>query len=183
MEGLDELATRVAELTGLNTRAASVVAASLIEATPDAVFSAGDIVGEAEKLGYEFAKPEATKQRTPGPEITMDPAEVLAQVYRACPRVLRQAVPRVGRAPKDSVFYDEDLQAQIDALPEEIRVLIAGVDLVNGQVDVTLYDEANDVDYTIGPLDLERYDNARALEQALRVLISRLPRVLSSDFN
>lgn len=186
MEELDELATRVCELTGLNTRAASVVAASLMDRDPVGVWSAIEIVNEAENLGYEFEKPETlsnAKPGGPGPEITMDAAEVLAQVYRVCPRVLTVEVPRVGRAPKDSVFYDAELQAQIDALPEEIRVLIAGIDLVNGQVNVTLYDEANDVDRTIGPLDLGRYEDVGALEKALRVLIGRLPRVLSSDFN
>jgi hypothetical protein len=185
MEELDQLATRVVELTGLNERAAAVVAQSLIEQDAGRVYSAADIVRAAEELGYEFDKPERpnAEANTPGPEITMDAAEVLAQVYRACPRVLTQEVPRVGRAPKDSVFYDAELQAMIDSLPEEIRLLIAGIDLVNGQVNVTLYDEANDVDRTIGPIDLTRYGSVRALEEALRVLLGRLPRVLSSDFN
>jgi hypothetical protein len=186
MEELDQLATRVVELTGLNERAASMVAASLMsESVPDAVFSAADIVREAEKLGYEFEKrgKASDKLAAPDREVTMDPVEVLAEVYRTCPRVLTQEVPRVGRAPKDSVFYDAELQAMIDSLPEEIRLLIAGIDLVNGQVNVTLYDEANDVDRTIGPLSLDRYDSRHALEEALRVLMRRLPRVLSSDFN
>jgi hypothetical protein len=185
MNELDQLAQRVVQITGLNERAAQIVAANLLEGSQDGIFSAADIARTAEELGYEFAKPEApaAKPNTPGPEITMDPAEVLAEVYRACPRVMREEVPRIGRAPKDSVFYDAELQAMVDSLPEEIRLLIAGVDLVNGQVNVTLYDEANDVDCTIGPLSLDRYDSARALEEALRVLIGRLPRVLSSDFN
>jgi hypothetical protein len=156
-----------------------------IEDDPTRVFSAADIVRrgrEARLRVREAGRGERQAERAGG-EVTMDPVEVLAQVYRTCPRVLTQEIPRVGRAPKDSVFYDEELQAMIDALPEEIRVLIAGVDLVNGEVNVTLYDEANDVDRTIGPLSLDRYDSRHALEEALRVLIARLPRVLSSDFN
>jgi hypothetical protein len=185
MNQQDELAQRVTALTGLNERAAAIIAASLLEDDPARVCSAAEIVDAAEDLGYEFEKPGAAsdKPNAPAAEVTMDPVEVLAQVYRTCPRVLTQEIPRVGRAPKESVFYDEELQAMIDALPEEIRVLLAGVDLINGEVNVTLYDEANDVDRTIGPLSLDRYDSRHALEEALRVLIGRLPRVLSSDFN
>lgn len=186
MDAFDELVERVKGITGLNSRAASAVAMSLSDTKGDeAVFSATDIAAEAEKLGYEVERKgkDPRPPNAPLPELSLDPAVVLAQVYEHCPRVLTPEVPRIGRAPKESVFYDEDLQAAIDALPEEIRLLIAGVDLVNGQVNVRLYDEANDLDREIGPIDLTRYSSGRELEQALRVLIGRLPRVLSSDFN
>jgi hypothetical protein len=185
VDAFDELVQRVKTITGLDARKASVVAMDLTNGEPDGVFSAAEIARKAEELGYEFEKPEHLDESksAPAAEVTMDPTIVLAEVYRTTPRVLNEQMPRVGRAPKDSVFYDAEVQAQIDALPEEIRVLIAAIDLVNGQLNVTLYDEANDVDRTIGPIDLTRYGSARKLEQAIRVLLGRLPRVLTADFN
>lgn len=188
MDSFEELVSRVKAITGLGAREASFVAIALSDDNdPEAVHSAADIARQARELGYEVDEPEQEDddepRTTPAAEVTMDPAQVLAEVYRVCPRVLTAELPRVGRAPKESVFYDEQIQRAIDSLPEEIRLLIAGVDLVNGQVTVELYDEANDVDRKIGPIDLTRYGSAAALDRALRVLIGRLPRVLSADFN
>ena len=92
-------------------------------------------------------------------------------------------MPNVGRAPKESVFYDEDLRAQLDALPEHIRVLIGHVSIFEGTVTFTLYDEANDVDRQIGPIDLTRLADGEQLREAIEVLIGRLGRVLAADFN
>lgn len=186
MDEFEELVSRVKAITGLSGREASVVAMELTEEEPGVVFSAADIARKAKELGYDFEQPEGAqdeRKSAPAAEVTMDPAIVLAEVYRSCPRVLTAELPRVGRAPKDSVFYDAEVQAAIDSLPEEIRVLIAGVDLLNGQVTIELYDEANDVDRKIGPIDLSRYSSARALQDAIHVLIGRLPRVLTADFN
>lgn len=185
MDAFDELVQRVKTITGLDARKASVVAMDLTDGEPDGVFSAAEIARKAEALGYEFDKPEDLDEgkSAPAAEVTMDPTLVLAEVYRTTPRVLNEHMPKVGRAPKDSVFFDEQMQAMVDELPEEIRVLIGAIDLVNGQLNVTLYDEANDVDRTIGPIDLTRYTSARKLEEAIRVLLGRLPRVLSADFN
>lgn len=192
MDPFDELLERVRTLTGLNGRAASAVAISIADQHGDAPVSANQIIEEAESLGYEVHRkgPAVDTAKHALPEIELDPAEVLKAVYRECPRLLPKqeghdavALPRVGRAPKESIFYDEEIRAQIDALPEEIRVLVGHVDLFNGQMTVTLYDEANDVDRHIGPIDLARYGSEGALTKAIYVLCGRLPRVLAADWN
>ena len=81
------------------------------------------------------------------------------------------------------MFYSEELRAQLDALPEHIRVLIGHVSVFEGTVTFTLYDEANDVDRFIGPIDLTRFADGEQLREAIEVLIGRLGRVLAADFN
>lgn len=210
MDLFDEVVERVKRLTGLQGRAASAVA---MAATDDAearaaevnshltgpddpdvqaqpIVTAADIVRAARELGIHVEAPSRDASTTDAltlglRELQLEPdaTRVLAEVYKTMPRVLNPEMPRVGRAPKDSVFYNDELQAQIDALPEEVRVLIGGVDLVNGQLTLRLYDEANDLDREIGPIDLTRYESAEQLQRGVETLISRLPRVLASDFN
>ena len=191
MDSFEELVSRVKRITGLTGRAASAVAVAVSDdALEDAIVSAADIVRTARGLGYEVEQPDGEKiagdaltEGLRALQLEPDPAEVLAEVYRTMPRVLNQEFPRVGRAPKESVFYDEELQAQIDALPEEVRVLIGGIDVFEGTVTFRLYDEANDLDREIGPIDLTRFTDGDQIRKAINVLLTRLPRVLSSDFN
>ena len=183
-----ELLDKIVRVTGLTPEDAIKVAQELYGA--ERAYTEAGIRYATERLFGTDEPVQAPAPRTPEPQMTMDPAEVLSEVYRACPRCLpkqdgqeRVFLPRVGRAPKDSVFYDDDLRAQIDALPEEIRVLIGNVSIFDGTVTFTLYDEANDVDRTIGPIDLTRFHSGAELREAIEVLIGRLHRVLAADWN
>ena len=183
-----ELVDRVIEVTGLAPEDAAKVAGELYGA--ERAYTEAGIRYAAENLGLTGEQPVQQQERTPEPQMTMDPAEVLGEVYRACPRCLpkqeghdRVYMPRVGRAPKESVFYSDELRAQLDALPEHIRVLIGHVSVFEGTVTFTLYDEANDVDRFIGPIDLTRFADGEQLREAIEVLIGRLGRVLAADFN
>lgn len=193
-----ELIDRVTVITGVEGKAAFDIAYALLDdagevpegTTPEV------IAAKAREMGYEVAEPEqpVTTQEGPGPEISIDPVEVLAEVYRACQRCLpKQAdhdavyLPRIGRAPKSSYFYNdelgEELRQQIEGLPEEIKVLIGDVDVFRGEITFTLYDEANDVDRRVGPIDMERYHDGDQLREALNTLLSRLPKVIAADWN
>lgn len=183
-----ELLDKVIAVTGLAPDDAMKVAQELYGA--ERAYTDAGIRYAAERLGLVNTEPVQAPQRTPEPQMTMDPAEVLSEVYRACPRCLPKQdghegvyMPRVGRAPKESVFYDEALREQIEALPEHIRVLIGNVSIFDGTVTFTLYDEANDVDRHIGPIDLTRFNTGAELREAIEVLIGRLGRVLAADFN
>lgn len=183
MSDFDELVDRVKALTGLESRDAFRVADAL-----DAdLVSAPDIVEKAIELGFDIERkhdPDAAPVNDqPLPEISTNPVEVLAAMYRECPRVLAHNVPVVGRVPKESLFYDEDVQEMLKALPENLRLLIGSIDIYNGTLTVTLYDEANDLDRKIGPIDLERFDTQDQLETAIRVLLGRLHLVLAADSN
>jgi hypothetical protein len=196
---LGELVDRVSTITGLEGRPAFDVAYELLddEGNPRDDASNPDVIAEtARKLGHDVPEPErpVQTQEGPAPEVSMDPVEVLAEVYRALPRCLPKQedhdavyLPRIGRAPKDSVFYSDEVGAelrdQIDQLPEEIKVLIGDVDVFRGEVTFTLYDEANDVDRRIGPIDIDRYASGEQLHEAIMTLLGRLPRVLAADFN
>lgn len=184
MSGFDELRDRVASLTGLNKRAAASVATSLLATGSQTEFSAGAIVGEAESLGYEFERPEGVKvEREPAPfaaEVTMDAGTVLSEVYEAMPRVLCAQPPRVGKAPEELRRLDPEL---VDQLPEEVRALLVKIDVLEGKATFWLYDEANQIDRPIGPIDLTRYDSAEALHEAFGALLRRLPKVLAADHN
>lgn len=193
-----ELLDMIIEQTGLSAEDAMKVVAELWGA--ERAYTPAGIEYAVEKLGLA-PKPKAPA--TPAPHMTMDPAEVLVQVNRVMPRmiplqrdiemdgaVVKGAhpdgmvhVPRIGRAPKESVFYDESLRAQIEALPEEMRVLIGSVDVYAGSVTFTLYDEANDIDHKIGPIDLTHFTTAADFQSAIDTLLGRLPRVLAADFN
>jgi hypothetical protein len=183
-----ELLDLVIEHTGLGAEDAMKVVSELWGA--ERAYTPAGIDYAVEKLGLKSEPTPAT----PEPHMTMDPAQVLLEVNRVLPRMIPLqidgvhpdgvvAVPRVGRAPKESVFYDEALREQIEALPEEIRVLIGSVDVFAGAVTFTLYDEANDIDHRIGPIDLTHFTSADEFRSAIDTLLGRLPRVLAADFN
>lgn len=192
-----ELLDKVIAHTGLGADDAMKVVNELWGA--ERAYTDAGIDYAVEKLGLA----RDVKPSTPEPHMTMDAAEVLLQVNRVMPRLVPLQrdieidgavvkgvhpdgvthIPRVGRAPKESVFYDESLRAEIEALPEEIRVLIGSVDVIAGSVTFTLYDEANDIDHKIGPIDLTHFTSADEFRSAIDTLLSRLPRVLAADFN
>lgn len=126
-------------------------------------------------------------QTAPMPEMTMDPAEVLREVYLACPRCVpadeagNVHVPKIGRAPQEEQHaIPEEL---LEQLPEHVRVLLLDLDVLNAQANVVLYDEANGVDRRMPPIDLARFQSGAELHQALEVLLKRLPQVLAADWN
>lgn len=181
MDSFDELVGRVKALTGLNGRAASAVAAEFDErATP----SAAQIVDKAEELGFEVTDKPSKDPNPPSiaPEVSMDPATVLAEVYENCPRVLMSEFPAIGRAPAE-LQANPELMAEIDQLPEEIKALLVKIDLADERMTVWLRDEANDVDRPIGPIDLRPYKTGEQLHEALTTLLRRLPLVLRADSN
>lgn len=180
----------VRTLPHLEPPAAFVVANEMWQGERD--YTNREVLYAASKLGVvDPPEPVVTAPPAPEPEMTMDPVEVMKELYRCCPRALpadadgRIHVPRIGRAPKDSPFFQgEAAHEYLDQLPDDIKLLIGRIDLVNSRVTITLYDEANDVDRDVGPLDLTRYDSSAELERAIRVLLSRLQsRVLPADWN
>lgn len=144
----------------------------------------------AAKLGVEAnGQGEGPVQEppTPMPEMTMDPAEVLRQVYLMCPRLVpadeegNVHMPVIGRAPQEEAHaIDPEF---LEQLPEEIRVLLMELDVINGTANVVLYDEANGVDRRLPPIDLARFNSAEALNEALDVMLRRLPKYLAADWN
>lgn len=182
MDPFDELVERVKALTGLNLRASCAIAQDFAE---EYVPSAAEIIERARDLGYDFTarteKPRPLDQSI-GAEISMDPATVLAEVYEVCPRVLMANFPCIGRAPTELEAHP-DLMAEIEQLPDEIRVLLAKVNVADEQLTVWLRDEANDVDRPIGPISLRPYRTGQQLHDAIMTLLGRLPRVLRADSN
>lgn len=175
------LIERIQALTGLNRRACACVATSLEEINQDEDWSAEDIVREAEELGYEFDTPEPVEANEPAsfaPEISLDPATVLSEVYMVCPRVMCSELPRLGRAPTELQEHIEELD-----LPDDVKALLVKVDLMEGKATLWLWDEANQVDRPVGPIDLERYSSGQELHEAIETLLRRLPKVLASDHN
>lgn len=191
-EGYDKLRDRVKAITGLNDRAAQVVALSMLADTKgETAFSAGQIVRSAEALGYEFERPEGVKvedeQQPFAAEVTMDPALVLSEVYENSPRVLCSQVPRIGKAPEELQQLAPEL---IEQLPDEVRAMLLKIDVFEGKATFWLRDEANDVDRPIGPIDITRYADGEQIQEAILTLLRRdahgvlrLDRVLSADFN
>jgi hypothetical protein len=197
MDGFDELRDRVEAITKLNKRACQIIATSLLQEAflqenEGAVYSAGQIVKEAERLGYEFERPEGVKvedEQTQAfaAEVTMDPALVLSEVYESMPRVLCAEMPRIGQAPDELRQLDPEL---VDQIPEELRLCLVKIDMFEGKATFWLRDEANDVDRPIGPIDLTRYGSGQQVIEAIETLLRRdangvlrLDRVLSADFN
>lgn len=198
MNNLSELIERVQALTGLNARAAQAVAMSLTHEDEDNIPSAAEIVKAAEGLGYEFEKPEHPHKQDPahqsalGARISVDPAEVLENVYLAMPRVLMQSVPAMGRVPEKmrEAFGDEESEALLADMPDDVRAMLGKVNILDGEVTFWLYDEANDVDRSIGPVSLGISwppDNpeqvSTAIERTFRTLVGRLERTLAADSN
>lgn len=180
-DGFSELIIRVQRLTGLGGRDAAKVAFDL-----DDDPKPQDIIDKARELGYEVEKlhEDATPVATAAfaGEVSMNPAEVLSEVYMLSPRVLCQHVPKIGRVPDEARQY-EGIEEIVDGLPEEMKLLLVKIDLTEGHATFWLKDEANDVDRPIGPIDLTRYDSDTALVEAFETLLGRLPRVLAADFN
>lgn len=124
---------------------------------------------------------------SPMPEVTMDPAEVLREVYLACPRCVpadadgKVHMPEIGRAPQEE---QHAIPAEIlDGLPEHVRLLLMEIDVFNGEVTAVFYDKANGVDRKMPPIDLTRFNSAEQLNEALDVLLRRLPRIIAADWN
>jgi len=115
-----------------------------------------------------------------GPEMTMNPAEVLTEVYMVMPRVLCSKMPKMGRAPAEAQEHFADVLAE---LPDDIKALLVKIDMLEGQATFWIRDEANDVDRPIGPIDITRYGSERALEEAFNVLLQRMNKILAADFN
>lgn len=194
-----ELVDRVIEVTGLSPEDASKVATEIHGA--ERMYTESGIRYIAHELGFDgraeepVQAPARTFEQAFGDllermHLEPDPAQVLKHVYRECPRLLPKQdghvgvyPPRIGRAPKESVFYTDELRAAINELPEEVRLLIGRLDLYDGSLTITLYDEANDVDRHIGPIDLARYESANGIHDAIMELLGRLPRVIAADWN
>lgn len=176
MTDFDELMARVSALTGLEGRDAAKVAFELADDPMPQ-----EIVDKAIELGFDVERKHGqTKTSAMGAEMTMNPAEVLSEVYMACPRVLMQQTPKMGRAPAEAQEHFPELMA---SLPEEMKVLLVKVDMLEGAATFWIHDEANDVDRPIGPIDITRYDSQTALEEAFMTLLQRMDKVLAADCN
>lgn len=128
-----------------------------------------------------------------GPEISVDPAVVLSEVYGACPRMLsprtddqgarvdeKVYVPKIGRCPTKLQELAGDA---IDQLPDHVKALLVKLNIEDAAMTVWLWDEANEIDRPIGPIDLTRYTTGSELREALETLCSRIGRVLAADWN
>lgn len=178
MDEFQELMERVKSLTGLGARDAAQVAYAFDDGEQPAP---QEIVDKAIELGFDVARKHGqTKTSTIGAEMTMDPAEVLTEVYMACPRVMMSQTPKMGRAPAEAQEHFPELMA---SLPDEIKVLLVKIDMLEGAATFWIHDEANDVDRPIGPIDITRYDSERALEEAFMTLLQRIGKVLTADLN
>lgn len=179
-----ELIERVMALTKLSVRDAMTVAGALEAENEDVeTIRPAAIVAKSRELGFEVeieGEQAAQGEASAGPEISMNPAEVLTEVYMVMPRVLCPNMPKIGKAPEEAREHFSEL---IDSLPEEVQALLVKIDLLEGKATFWLRDEANDVDRPIGPIDLTRYEDEDALNEAFTVLLKRLPRVLAADFN
>lgn len=185
---LGELVDRVIELLGCDAAEAFKVAQELH--APDREDYSDDVIRyAAAKLGVEAGGGDEPVQAppTPMPEMTMDPAEVMRQVYLMCPRLVpadehdNVHIPKIGRAPVEE--QNAIPQEILDEIPEEWRVLLLQLDVFNAQANVVFYDEANGVDRRMPPIDLERFESGEQVREALDVLLKRLPRILAADWN
>jgi hypothetical protein len=177
-----ELLDRVAALCKLRPRDAMQVAEALWDddGADEQDFAAQQIVAAARACGFDVPDPAPAQPNTPAAEISMDPAEVLAEVYENCPRVLCGHMPKLGRAPAEAQRLVPEL---VEQLPEDVLAMLVKVDVLEGKATFWLRDEANDVDRPIGPIDVTRYQSGAQLREAFNVLIQRLDRVLAADFN
>lgn len=180
MTDFDEMLERVKSLTGLEGRDAAKVAFEL-----DDNPRPQEIVDKAIELGFDVERKhgqESVAAATPIAEMTMNPAEVLSEVYMVMPRVLCSNMPKMGRAP-DEVNRHEQLAGLLAELPEDIQAMLIKVDLIEGSATFWIRDEANDIDRPLGPVDLTRFTSERALEEAFQTLLKRMNKVLAADFN
>lgn len=181
------LLERVRTLTGLTGRDAAKVAFEFDD--PQGV-TPQQIVEKAIELGFDVERKHApAKLATPVAEMTMNPAEVLSEVYMVMPRVLCQKYPQIGRAPTELQQLDPDF---MDSLPEDVKALLVKIDLFEGAATFWLRDEANDVDRPIGPIDLKRWIDPESdtpeqamekLTEAFLTLLKRVNRVITADYN
>lgn len=177
MSNFDELMERVQDLTGLGSRDAAKVA---FEFEDDAEPRPQEIVDKAIELGFDVERKHGQHDNGMGGEVTMDPAAVMAEVYMCCPRVLCSAMPKMGRASTETQEHFAEL---LEELPEEMKVLLVKIDVLEGAATFWIRDEANDIDRPIGPIDITRYDDERALSQAFMTLLQRMDKVLAADYN
>lgn len=186
---LGELIDRVMEVTSLDAPGAMDVANMLWQGERD--YTENEILYAAAGVQAQVKQDAGeTVEHTPLPEMTLDPAEVLRQVYLACPRLVpaddegKVHVPRIGRAPKEQQDLPQEVIDEFLAdLPDYVKLLLLRIDVIEGTMTPVFYDEANDVDRALGSIDLTRFDTPEQLNEALDVLLRRLPRVLASDWN
>lgn len=188
---LGELIDKVMADTGLDAPRAMQVATELYTPDREEPYTNREIVYAATRLGLMDeddplqptpATAEEAVARDQG-ELLTDPGEILAEVARVMPRVMVNEFPRIGKRPKDREL-PPDVEDMIAELPEEVRLLILDIDLFGAEASITLYDEANDVDRVVGPIDLSRYESGDALRTAITTLLTRLQsKVLRADHN
>lgn len=182
----DELRERVRNLTGLEGKDADLVTADIYAVAGDDPVSPAVIAHAAELRGFgqPAAAPVATKDEQLseqiGAGITMDPAKVLLGVYENSPRVACERVPVIGRAPTEAQQLIGDA---LDELPDEIRLLLCKIDVFEDTATFWLWDEANEIDRPVGPIDLKPFQTGEALHDAFMALLQRLRRVLAADSN
>lgn len=192
-----ELVDRVMRLTNLAPDDASHVATELWKSGNDEEVHPREIINCARALGYEVEHPEGaveTEHEGVGPEISMDPSEVLTEVYMDCPRCLPKQeghdsvhMPRMGRAPDEAQQHFSEL---LEEMPEEARALLVKIDLFEHKATFWVRDEANEIDRPIGPIDLRRYTDGQQLMEAFMTLLKpdahgrmRMDKVLAADWN
>lgn len=184
---LGELIDRVQLLVGCSPQDAFRVASELhVDGRTD--YSDDVIKYAAVKLSVGAAEQdEDAPAPTPLPEISMNPAEVLREVYLACPRCVpadddgKVHLPKIGRAP---VEEQHEIDPEfLEGIPEHVRVLLLDLNVFNAEANVVFYDEANGVDRRMPPIDLTRFESMDELGDALDVLLKRLPRVIAADWN
>lgn len=193
MADFDEILERVKALTGLGGRDAAKVA---FEFDPDDEPRPQDIIDKAIELGFDVERKHGDEPETPAPfgvGITMDPGEVLTEVFMVMPRcvpvrededgnVLPVEIPRIGRAPAEIQNFEGHEQF-MEELPEDVRLILAKIDVFEGKVTFWVRDGANEIDRPIGPVDLTVYTSERQMHEAFMDLLRRLPRVLAADLN
>lgn len=184
---LGELIDHVLLHMGCESGEAMQIANTLWQGDRDYTDSEIEYVAASLGIDRPGDEPVQTEPSTPMPEMTMDPADVLRQVYLACPRLVpadedgKVHIPRIGRAPQEEQHaIPEEFLA---GLPEHVKVLLLSVNIIDGTMTPVFYDEANGVDRALGSIDLTRFSTPEQLNAALDVLLKRLPRVLASDWN
>lgn len=206
MTGFPELLDRVQRLTGLELDDAIKVAKAVWGDGRDDTPTPAEIVSHAETLGFDIAPDDSPPAGANEPSVedamadmtdeekmhlrmrtaleplglSLDPAEVLSEVYMTMPRVLHRETPKLGRAPDEAYKYFSE---ELNELPEEVIAALVKIDLYEGKATFWLRDEANDVDRPVGPIDVTRYEGMQGLSAALNELFKRLPHVFAADMN
>lgn len=194
MPDFDEILERVKALTGLGGRDAAKVA---FEFDPEDEPRPQDIIDKAIALGFDVERRHDNEEPdTPAPfgvGITMDPAQVLTEMFMVMPRcvpvredengnTIPVEIPHIGRAPAEIQNFEGHEQF-MEELPEDVRLILAKIDVFEGKVTFWVRDGANEIDRPIGPVDLTVYTSERQMHEAFMDLLKRLPRVLAADAN